>query len=148
MRWVSTLLSNNNDMMSQATQTHWSHIRPLPLSQLGEEGRFIFWRKISIADIQTKVVKLVALYDSNASAWPGSSYHSYYTKSTNPIYMDPDYNSPLIYWWGYCNLSILIGRANLMPQFIWIKTLQRRLAITIHVFALDWAGFEFSVIEG
>ena len=20
--------------------------------------------------------------------------------------MDPDYNSPLIYWWGYCNLSI------------------------------------------
>ncbi len=20
--------------------------------------------------------------------------------------MDPDYNSPLIYWWGYCKLSI------------------------------------------
>ncbi len=20
--------------------------------------------------------------------------------------MDPDYNSPLLYWWGYCNLSI------------------------------------------
>ena len=21
-------------------------------------------------------------------------------------YINPDYNSPLIYWWGYCNLSI------------------------------------------
>ncbi len=21
-------------------------------------------------------------------------------------YLNPDYNSPLIYWWGYCNLSI------------------------------------------
>ena len=23
-------------------------------------------------------------------------------------YISPDYNSPLIYWWGYCNLSIMI----------------------------------------
>ncbi len=34
-------------------------------------------------------------------------YHSYYTISANPIYMDPDYNSPLSYCWGYCNLSIV-----------------------------------------
>ncbi len=32
--------------------------------------------------------------------------HSYYTISANPIYMDPDYTSPLSYCWGYCNLSI------------------------------------------
>ncbi len=31
-------------------------------------------------------------------AW---TYHSYYTISINPIYMDPEYNSSLIYWWGY-----------------------------------------------
>ncbi len=57
MRWVNRLLSNNNDTISQAAQTHqyWSqgHFR---LSQLEKKGRFI-----SIADIQTKVVKLVAL---------------------------------------------------------------------------------------
>ncbi len=35
-------------------------------------------------------------------------YHSYYTISANPIYMDPDYNSPLSYCWGYYNLSIQI----------------------------------------
>ena len=23
-------------------------------------------------------------------------------------YIDPDYNSPLIYWWGYCNLCIIM----------------------------------------
>ncbi len=34
------------------------------------------------------------------------AHHSYYTISANPIYMDPDYNSPLSYCWGYCNLSI------------------------------------------
>ncbi len=34
--------------------------------------------------------------------------HSYYTISANPIYMDSDYNSPLSYCWGYCNLSIYI----------------------------------------
>ncbi len=33
--------------------------------------------------------------------------HSY-TISANPIYMDPDYNSPLSYCWGYCNLSIKV----------------------------------------
>ncbi len=45
--------------------------------------------------------------DCNASARPGLFIiNFYYTKSINPIYMDPDYNSPLIYWWEYCNLSI------------------------------------------
>ncbi len=76
---------------------------PLLLSQA--------WRRkvdgISIADKQTKVVKEVALTPMRLRglAWL-FIYHSYYTKSINPIYMDPDYNSPLIYWWGYCNLSI------------------------------------------
>ncbi len=36
----------------------------------------------------------------------GLAFHSYFTISVSIIYMDPDYNSPLIYWWGYCNLSI------------------------------------------
>ncbi len=31
------------------------------------------------------------------------------TLSITLIYIDPNYDSPLIYWWGYCNLSILIG---------------------------------------
>ncbi len=34
----------------------------------------------------------------------------YFIISITLIYMDPDYNSPLIYWWGYCNLSILYPR--------------------------------------
>ncbi len=36
-------------------------------------------------------------------------YHSYFIISITPIYVDPDYNSPLIYWWGYCNLSVFIN---------------------------------------
>ncbi len=54
---------------------------------------------ISIADIQTKVVKVVTISPIRMSgqAWQAHRYHSYYTISANPIYMDPDYNSPLIY---------------------------------------------------
>ncbi len=24
-------------------------------------------------------------------------------------YIDPDYNSPLIYWWGYCICIVFVG---------------------------------------
>ncbi len=49
-----------------------------------------FFGEISIADIQTKVVKLVALT-------PGLFIILITPNLNNPIYMDPDYNSPLIY---------------------------------------------------
>ncbi len=39
----------------------------------------------------------------------GLAYHCYFTISVSLIFMDPDYNSLLIYWWGYCNLSICMG---------------------------------------
>ncbi len=47
-------------------------------------------------------------------------YHSYYTISANPIYVDPDYNSPLIYWWGYCNLSIMtmVYLSHMFPVYL------------------------------
>ena len=44
-----------------------------------------------------------------------------YTISINPIYMDPDYNSPLIYWWGYCNLSIMTFH-DLYHEMQWRQT--------------------------
>ncbi len=57
----------------------------------GEQG-------ISIADIQTKVVKVVTISPIRMSGQAlAHRYHSYYTISANPIYMDPDFNSPLIY---------------------------------------------------
>ncbi len=33
--------------------------------------------------------------------------------TTTYPYIDPDYNSPLIYWWGYCNLSIVFQARSL-----------------------------------
>ncbi len=67
------------------------------LTLFGQLFWFI-WSKngISIADIQTKVLKVVTISPIRMSgqAWLAHRYHSYYTKSTNPIYMDPDYNSP------------------------------------------------------
>ena len=33
-------------------------------------------------------------------------------------YINPDYNLPLIYWWGYCNLSILVYESRVMPGSI------------------------------
>ncbi len=63
MRWVSRLLSNNNE----------------------------YWWAMHIP--------------RERNAWL-IGIHSYYTISANPIYMDPDYNSPLSYCWGYRNLSI------------------------------------------
>ena len=37
-------------------------------------------------------------------------------------YINPDYNSPLIYWWGYCNLSIPQGNFNIFDFFKGITT--------------------------
>ncbi len=58
----------------------------------------MLWRtSISIADIQTKVVKAVTISPIRMSGQPLAHwYHSYYTISANPIYVDPDYNSPFI----------------------------------------------------
>ncbi len=49
-------------------------------------------------------------------AW---AYHSYFTISVSLIYMDLDYNSPLIYWWGYCNLSILCSDLQDFTTQLW-----------------------------
>ncbi len=78
-------------------------------TSFGESRIHFIWSKngISIADIQTKVVKVVTISPIHMSGQAmAHRYHSYYTTSANPIYMDPDYNSPLSYCWGYCNLSI------------------------------------------
>ena len=56
--------------------------------------------------------------------------HSYYTISANPIYMDPDYNSPLSYCWGYCNLSIM---QQIKHQWCPIVSLPSSLYITLHI---------------
>ncbi len=74
--------------------------RSIPFKPLEKKWYFI-------ADKQTKVVELVT-FDSAYwcyMAWLSFLFHHICFL----IYMDPDYNSPLIYWWGYCNLSILIN---------------------------------------
>ncbi len=71
-----------------------------------------FWLLVSgqkwffIAGRQTKVVKLVTEFTRYYPKYGYMLYHYYFTKSISLIYMDPDYNSLFIYWWGYCNLSI------------------------------------------
>ncbi len=64
MRWVSRLLSNDNDMKSQPA---WPHRCIGDIAKLGEQVNSYFGEKIqhcatiSIADIQTKVVKVVTI---------------------------------------------------------------------------------------
>ena len=96
---------NNNDKHKPYSIRMWSQ-RSLPFKPLEKkEGRNNF------ADKQTNVVELVT-FDSAYVCYMACAYHSYFTISVSLIYMDPDYNSPLIYWWGYCNLSIPHGNLN------------------------------------
>ncbi len=59
-----------------------------------------------IANRQAKVVKLRDLYMRMSTAFGMTSLSYLFHQIHLIIYKHPDYNSPLIYWWGYCNLSI------------------------------------------
>ena len=78
MRWVSRLLSNNND-------------KEMRIGDIVTSEKTSF--RILIPSGGLKVVTISPI----RQAWLALLYHSYYTISANPIYMDPDYNSPLIY---------------------------------------------------